>query len=320
MKLLVTGGSGYVGAGILRRAPREWKIAATYCAHPIARANVAAFCVDVRDANAVNRAFDEFRPAVVIHTAALMSGDEMLATNVEGSRNVARAATRFNARLIHLSSDVIFDGEHAPYDEAAAPAPITPYAESKARAERAVTQTFQVSETWKVYSSALIVRTSLVYGFDPMDPRTRQTLAGEMPHLFTDEYRCPIFADDLADALLELAVSLRAERSNLHSSLGIASSHRSTTLPSTIAQDSAHDAPRNDKPGFSILNLAGAQRVSRYEFGVKLARALRVEPKFAPALSASSPTPRPRDCTLDITRAQRILRTRLRGVDEVFTR
>jgi len=66
--------------------------------------------------------------------------------------------------------------------------------------------------------------------------------------------------------------------------------------------------------------IAGAQRVSRYEFGLKLARALRIEPKFAPALSALSPTLRPRDCTLDIARAQNILRTRLRGVDEVLAR
>ncbi len=283
MKLLVTGGSGYVGARILRRAPQEWKIAATYLTHPIERADVAAFCIDIRDADALQRAFNQFRPDVVIHTAARMTGDVMMATNVEGSRNVARAAARVNAHLIHLSSDVIFDGEHAPYDEDAAPAPITPYAESKAQAERAVTQTFQVSETWKVCSTALIVRVSLVYGFAPLDPRTRQTLAGEMPHLFTDEYRCPIFVDDLADALIELAhLSWRAEQA------------------------------------ISILNLAGAQRVSRYEFGVKLARAFRVEPKFAPALSASSPTPRPRDCTLDITRTQKTLQTRLRGVDQVL--
>lgn len=269
MKLLVTGGSGYVGAGILRRAPKEWKIAATYFAHPIEQENVADFCVDVREADAVNHVFDAFHPDVVIHTAALMTGDAMMATNIEGTRNVAHAAQHHCARLIHLSSDVIFDGEHAPYAEDAVPTPITPYGESKARAEQVVKEE---------HPHAVIVRTSLVYGFAPMDPRTRQTLNGEMPRLFTDEYRCPIFVDDLADALIELA--------------------------------------QNDFIG--VLNIAGAQRQSRYEFGFRLARAFHVEPRFQPALSASSPTPRPRDCTLDITRAQKILRTRLRGVDEVL--
>lgn len=269
MKLLVTGGSGYIGASILRRAPKEWTIAATYFAHPIEQENVADFCMDVRDADAVSHLFAEFCPEVVIHTAALMSGDGMMATNIEGTRNVARAAKQVGARLIHLSSDVIFDGEHAPYTEDDAPAPITPYAESKARAE-------QVVKT--EHPHAVIVRTSLVYGFDPMDLRTRQTLNGEMAYLFTDEYRCPIFVNDLADALIELA--------------------------------------QNDFAG--VLHIAGAQRVSRYEFGLKLARAFGIEPKFQPALSASHPSPRPRDCTLDITRAQKILRTRLRGVDEVL--
>lgn len=269
MKLLVTGGSGFVGAGILRRAPQAWKIAATYFAHPIEQENVADFCIDVRDADAVSRLCADFHPDAVIHTAARMSGDAMMTINLEGTRNIVRAAKQIGARLIHLSSDVIFDGEHAPYTEDDSPAPITPYAESKTRAE-------QVVKTEA--ANYVIVRTSLVYGFDPMDPRTQQTLNGEMPHLFTDEYRCPIFVDDLADALLELA--------------------------------------QNDFAG--VLHIAGAQRVSRYEFGLKLAHAFNIEPKFQPAVSASSPTPRPRDCTLDIARAQRILQTRLRGVDEVL--
>ena len=299
MRLLVTGGSGYVGAGILRRAPKDWHITATYRAHPIERADVAVCRLDVRDADAVNRLFDEFQPDLVIHTTALMTGDEMMAVNADGSRNVARAAKWIGARLIHLSSDVIFDGEHAPYNESAPPDPITPYAESKARAEQFVREE---------YPGAIIVRTSLVYGFDPMDSRTRQTLNGEFPRLFTDEYRCPIFADDLAEAVIEIALSLRGaeRRSNLDADL------RDCFAAKRFA------APRNDMP--PILNLAGAQRVSRYEFGVKLAQAYHVAPRFAPAVAASFPVPRPRDCALDIALAQKILRTKLRGVDEVLAR
>ncbi|HEX7594372.1 MAG TPA: SDR family oxidoreductase [Anaerolineae bacterium] len=268
MKLLVTGGSGYLGARILMRAPKTWKMAATYFAHPIAHGNAAAFRVDVRDAEAVHRVVAQFRPAVVIHTAAQMTGDQMPAVNVDGARNVASAAARAGARLIHLSSDVIFDGEHAPYGERAAPHPISPYADSKARAERAVIDECPL---------AVIVRTSLIYGFDPLDPRTRQTLDGAMPRLFTDEYRCPIFVADLADALLEIA--------------------------------------QTDFTG--IINVAGPQRLSRYAFGVALSNAFQRALRFAPARSESFPAPRPRDCTLDISLAQRILKTRLRGVDQV---
>ena len=295
MKLLVTGGSGYVGAEILRRAPKNFQIAATYWRNSIAKPNVAAFCLDVRDHAAVARVVHEFQPEAIIHTVALMHGDAMLAVNADGTRHLAQAAREAGARFIHLSSDVIFDGEHAPYAEDAAPQPISPYAESKARAEKEIhviarsvvrDEANPKLERGDCFAQnarndnarAVIVRTSLVYGFEPIDPRTRQTLAGEMPQLFTDEYRCPIFVADLADALLELA--------------------------------------QNDFVG--TLNVAGAQRLSRYDFGTRLARAFGIAPRFAPALSASSPAPRPRDCTLDISRAQKILRTKLRGVDEVL--
>jgi dTDP-4-dehydrorhamnose reductase len=291
LKLLITGGSGYLGANISKRASKTWTLAATYWTHPLVHENVAAFRMDVRDPDAVDRILDEFSPNVVIHTAALMQGDAMLATNANGTRHVARAAARVNARLIHLSSDVIFDGECAPYAETAPPHPISPYAESKSLAERAVNEEYlaRSGRQWQAYRTGtprgesvrqrpIIVRTSLIYGFAPPDPRTRQTLSGEMPRLFTDEYRCPIFVDDLADALLELA------ETNFE----------------------------------GVLNIAGPQRVSRYEFGVRLANAFGVPLQFEPALSATHPVPRPRDCTLDISLAQKILRTRLRGVDQVL--
>ncbi len=270
MRLLITGASGYVGAAILRRAPKAWTVAATCFTQTIARERVAVFCLDVRDAAAVQRAVSAFRPEAIIHTAALMTGEAMFAVNVAGTRHVARAATQCGARLVHLSTDVIFDGENPPYTEAALPTPIFPYGESKAQAERVARAECP---------TALIVRTSLVYGFAPLDPRTRQVLAGEMPRLFTDEFRCPICVDDLADALLELA-----------------------PLAGRVA----------------TLNVAGTQRLSRYDFGVALARAFGSAPKFQPALSATHPARRPRDCTLDVTRAQNLLRVKLRGVDHVL--
>jgi dTDP-4-dehydrorhamnose reductase len=238
--------------------------------------NVAAFRVDLSDERAARRLIAAAQPDAIIHTSAVVSGELLHPLNVNGSRHVALAATEAHARLIHLSSDVIFDGEHAPYDERASPQPITAYARSKAEAEQIVAESSR---------HPVIVRTSLIYGFQPMDPRTRDTLDGKMPRLFSDEFRCPIFVNDLADALLELI---------------------------------ARKPVFSEKPGFSVLNLAGPQKLSRYEFGLKLARAFGVDPKFEPAPSESHPTPRPRDVTLDISLAQTVLQTRLRSVDEVI--
>ena len=219
--------------------------------------------------------------------------------NVDGSRIIARASQHIDANLIHMSTDVVFDGEHAPYKESDLPNPIHAYGKSKALAEQIVREE---------YAHPIIVRTSLLYGFDPIDPRTQQMLNGEMPRLFSDEYRCPILVNDLADALIEIAtLSLRGaeRRSNLPIQHG----------DCFVARFA--NAPRDDMP-FSIINIAGPQRLSRYDFGLKLARAVGVEPRFESALSASHPAPRPRDCTLDISLAQQILKTRLQSVDEAL--
>ncbi|MCL5951320.1 MAG: SDR family oxidoreductase, partial [Chloroflexi bacterium] len=269
LRLLVTGASGYIGSVLVRRAPQGWVVGGTRLSHPLVPADAMGFLLDVRDQPAVERVLLSFKPDVIIHTAALMRGPDMSGVNVEGSRHVAAAAASENVRLVHLSSDVIFDGEHAPYSEGDPPVPITPYAATKTLAEQAVAEG---------HPAALIVRTSLVYGFNPLDPRTRAVLAGSMPWLFTDEYRCPIFVDDLADALLELAGS------------GLT----------------------------GILHVAGPQSLNRYDFGLKLVEAFHTTPRFRPALSSSSTEPRPRDCTLNTSLARRVLTTELRSVDQVL--
>ena len=69
---------------------------------------------------------------------------------------VAAAAAAVGARLVHLSSDVIFDGtKPSPYDESDAPSPITEYGRAKADAELAVAE---------AHPEALLARTSLIYG------------------------------------------------------------------------------------------------------------------------------------------------------------
>jgi dTDP-4-dehydrorhamnose reductase len=100
-----------------------------------------------------------------------------------------------------------------------------------------------------------------------------------MPHLFTDEMRCPIWVDNLCDALIELA--------------------------------------EMDYRG--VIHVAGSQPLSRYDFGVRLLRALKADPsQLTPTLSAASPVVRPRDCTLDVSLAQKLFATRLLGVDEAL--
>jgi len=180
--LLVTGGSGYLGRELLRRSPGA-----------VGASRGSGLRLDVRDAGAVQAAFAELRPAVVIHTAYDM---EDRATTYDGAVNVARAAAGVGARLIHLSTDVVFDGEKgAPYVEEDEPSPVTAYGLDKADAEPAVRD---------AHPDALIVRTSLMYG--GAEPGRHERSATDPDSVFfTDELRSPVHVGDLAEALLELA-------------------------------------------------------------------------------------------------------------------
>jgi dTDP-4-dehydrorhamnose reductase len=240
VRLLVTGGTGYLGSELVRRSG----------AHGVSTRDF-----DVRDKSAVTAALRGYD--AVVHTAYRQS-EEAWAVNVDGSRNVARAARA--ARLVHISTDVVFDGRLGrPYVEEDAPTPITEYGRTKAAAEEAVRAE---------HPGALIVRTSLIYGGP--QPSEHETAAHDRSLTFYEnELRNPVELGDLVAALLEL--------------VGATTS--------------------------GVLHVAGADGVSRCE----LARLIAGDVRCSPA-----PADRPLDCRLDSSRAQRALRTRLRGVREVL--
>lgn len=177
----MTGAGGYLGRELVRRAPRATDER-----------------VEIRDRAAVAILFARLRPDVVIHTAYRQDGAGAWATTVDGAENVALAADTIGARLIHLSSDVVFDGRKgSPYVEEDRPCPATEYGRAKAEAEHRVAV---------ARPGALIVRTSLIIGGPGHEP-SKHELAAHDPTLafYDDEIRCPVQVGDLAAALLELA-------------------------------------------------------------------------------------------------------------------
>lgn len=273
--LLITGGSGYLGRALVQLAAHS--LAPEYFAYTYLLNDPLALPqgrqLDLLQAEEVARAFASMRPTAVIHTVGSNRISPMTPVITRGTAHVVAAAAAVGARLIHVSSDAIFDGRQAPYDETAHAAPLNEYGRAKAEAEQIICDN---------YANYAIVRTSLIYGLDEMDHSTAWTAdalrAGRPVTLFSNQQRNPVWSHSLAAACLELA--------------------------------------ELDFTG--VLNVAGADVLSRADFGLRLLDYWGVTERASLTIAEDDGDRWPLDCALDLRLAGRVLRTPLPGVDAVL--
>lgn len=196
MKVLVTGAAGQVGAELMRAA---WPDGTELV-------GLDRSGLDVADAAAVAAAVADVAPDVIVNAAAYTAVDRAEsepdladAVNAAGPGHLATAASAGGARLIHLSTDYVFDGT-APgwYVETDPIAPLGAYGRSKAAGEAAVAAGTE---------RHLILRTAWVYGaLGANFVATMRRLAADRDELrvVADQRGCPTSAADIAAAIVAL--------------------------------------------------------------------------------------------------------------------
>jgi dTDP-4-dehydrorhamnose reductase len=196
VRTLVTGAGGQVGQAVMTA---------------LAGREVMGFAhaeLDLADRDAIEQVIGEVLPDAVINCGALTQVDRCeedrdaaFAANAIGVRNLAVAAARVGAHVVHISTDYVFDG-HATrmYDEWDAVAPIQEYGRSKLAGE---CELAQHASSWTV------ARTAWVFGRrggDFVSFVLDAVARGETPPVLDDQTSSPTYAPDLAGALVALAV------------------------------------------------------------------------------------------------------------------
>jgi dTDP-4-dehydrorhamnose reductase len=209
-KCAITGGGGFVAGSVIHQAPDGWETHALTGKDPLAhRKGLVWHRLDLKQPAEVKRVLDEIAPDAVIHAAATAdidlcerNPDLARALNVDLTQAVADACAKGGVRLVHVSTDNVFDGERGNYVEADRPSPINEYARTKATGETIAASV----------PGSVIARIALVMGFGPLGggnsflERTIPMLrSGQTIHVPPEEIRTPIDVLTLGRAFWELA-------------------------------------------------------------------------------------------------------------------
>jgi len=164
-KALLTGCSGLLGLGLAASRPKSWEVTAIRrrkTSIPERWPNTKY--LDILSKKCVEEVFSHDSFDVVIHAAGIASVDyvnknyaESLESNIVGTLNVSSACRKRSIPLVYISSNAVFDGQHAPYAEHHEPNPVNSYGELKLECERLIQKTLQ---------RYLIVRPILMYGWN----------------------------------------------------------------------------------------------------------------------------------------------------------
>lgn len=208
--LLVIGASGLLGQYLVRQGKSLFgRVVGTYNSNPFEMKGVEARELDITSEQGVGQLLEEIRPEFAILTSALTGVDhcevhpeEARAVNEVGPHNIASACHELGVKLLHVSTDYVFEGYDGDYREDDEPNPVNVYGRTKLYGERAVLSAAPES---------IVARVCVLYGWNRITPKTnfvtwlleRLGNRGRV-ELFEDQIVTPSYAHEVSQALLKL--------------------------------------------------------------------------------------------------------------------
>ena len=210
MKALILGASGLVGGNCMRRFGQEgWQCLGTHFSFPT---DDTVYYNTLDHGDPANANLDAFSPDVIIHCGALTwvdhcedNMDESHKLTVQSTHNAVALAKKYNATLVYLSTDYVFDGERGFYKETDPVNPLSVYGRHKLEAEDAVRSGMEhyiICRVTNVYGDEIRGKNFVARLSENMQKGEEMTL--QLPH---DQYATPVNAADIAKAIYMLLTS-----------------------------------------------------------------------------------------------------------------
>ena len=207
MRILVTGASGLLGLNMALEASQQHEVFGSVNSNVIQTTAFTVIQSDLTVPGALEKLIDESQPEWVINCAALANLEACEANpalaeklNSELPEKLANYVAKGGARLVHISTDAVFDGKHGGYTEEDQPNPLSLYARTKLKGEQVVLA---------ANPQAIVARVNL-FGWSLSGKRSLaewffNNLSAENSIMgFTDVYFCPLLTNDLAKILLKM--------------------------------------------------------------------------------------------------------------------
>ncbi|MCK9212210.1 MAG: SDR family oxidoreductase [Ignavibacteriaceae bacterium] len=210
LKVLITGGSGLLGQFLNKELANHFNILTTYHQHIGNCDKFNSAKIDLTNFNLLTQLFESFNPSVVVHAAAISNPNaamlfpqkDVYSINVKATEHLAKLCEKHSAKLIYLSTDLVYAGYRASLlKEDAKLIPVSLYAETKLLGEIKIKN---------IFDNYINLRTALLYGLSSTHATNHfqemyeKLKSGTSVSLFIDQYRTPLALHDAARIIREV--------------------------------------------------------------------------------------------------------------------